>query len=63
MKRIPSLALRACTGTGADRRTTCWIDLFAGKMRRTGGLRGLQRDPNDWEIYSDSPDRSDNNDE
>jgi hypothetical protein len=50
-------------GTGADRRTTGWTDLFAGKMRRTGGPRGLQRDSNDWEIYSDSPDQSDNNDE
>jgi diamine N-acetyltransferase len=35
----------------------------AGKMRKAGDPRGLRRDPNDWETYSDSPDRSDNNDE
>jgi hypothetical protein len=32
-------------------------------MRKAGDSRGLRRDRNDWEIYSDSPDRSDNNDE
>jgi hypothetical protein len=50
-------------GTGADRRTSDGIDLFGGKMRKAGGPRDLRRDPNDWELYSDSPDRSDNNDE